>query len=125
MCPPGRPNSEFRSSQHERPLMSAQPSSTTAAQTPSTAGATTTLTLDAAFNMAMAHQSAGRLAPAEQIYNSILQVVPDQPRALYWLGAIALRLDRHGVAEQRFRAVLRQRPNNIVAVVGVVKLALA
>lgn len=80
--------------------------------------APTTLTLDAAFAMAMTHQAAGRLPSAQQIYNGILQVAPDHPRALYWLGAIALRQDHHAVAEQHLRAVLRQLPNNIDALTG-------
>ena len=76
------------------------------------------MSLDAAFALALTHQSVGRLLQAEHIYASILEAAPDHPRAQYWLGAIDLRLDRHAVAEQRFRAVLRQMRDNVDALTG-------
>lgn len=82
------------------------------------AGATATLSLDAAFELAQSHRAAGRHANAERVYQNILQAVPDHPLALFMLGVMALHFGRNDVAEHRFRAVLRQRPHNANALAG-------
>lgn len=54
-----------------------------------------TLTLDAALEQAVAHQQAGRLHDAEQLYRAILQAAPDQPDANHNLGLLAGQFGQH------------------------------
>jgi predicted O-linked N-acetylglucosamine transferase (SPINDLY family) len=82
------------------------------------AGPTTTLSLDAAFQLAQSLRAAGQLVAAERVCHSILRAVPDQPFALFQLGVLALHVARCDVAEQRFNAVLRQLPGNANAWAG-------
>jgi predicted O-linked N-acetylglucosamine transferase (SPINDLY family) len=79
---------------------------------------TTTLSLEAAMELAHSHHVAGRLQAAERIYNGILQAAPGHPFALHHLGLMALQLERYDVAAQRFGEHLRQRPDNVPSSVG-------
>ena len=47
---------------------------------------------------ALEHHQAGRLPQAEAIYQQILQVKPDHPDALHFLGLIAHQLNKDAIA---------------------------
>ena len=56
------------------------------------------VTIPEAFQLAMEHHQAGRLAEAEGIYRQILAVEPNHADALHLLGVIAGQAGRHDVA---------------------------
>jgi protein O-GlcNAc transferase len=82
------------------------------------AATTTTLSLEAAMELAHSHHVAGRLPAAERIYLDILKAAPEHPFALHHLGIMALQLGRYDIAAQRFGTVLRRQPNNLVSTIG-------
>ena len=56
------------------------------------------MTVAQAFELAVQHHQAGRLAEAEALYRQILTVQPDYPDALHMLGILASQLDRNDLA---------------------------
>ena len=56
------------------------------------------MTIQQAFNLALQHHQAGRLADAEVLYRQILAVVPGHADALHSLGILAHQLGRDDVA---------------------------
>ena len=98
--------------------MNSDPTATEPTAAASNPPASTTISLDAAFQLAQSQRAAGRHRQAEGIYRNILQAVPNHPLALFLLGVMALHFNRCDVAEQRFRAVLQQRPDNANALAG-------
>ena len=52
------------------------------------------------LEQALEHHKAGRLAEAEHLYDRVLEVRPDQPDALYFLGLIADQMGRSGEAAE-------------------------
>lgn len=69
-----------------------------------------TLTLDAALEQAVAHQQAGRLHDAEQLYRAILQAAPDQPDANHNLGLLAGQFGQHAAGLPFLKAALELNP---------------
>ncbi|MBS4095591.1 MAG: glycosyltransferase [Sulfuricella sp.] len=57
-----------------------------------------TVTVQEAIRIAIAHHQGGRLAEAENIYRQVLQHQPDYPDALHLLGVIALQVGKPEVA---------------------------
>ena len=51
----------------------------------------TPMTLQEAFNKAVAHEQEGRIEDAERLLSLILATVPEQPDALHQLGVLAAR----------------------------------
>jgi tetratricopeptide (TPR) repeat protein len=51
--------------------------------------------IDHAVKIAMDHHRAGRLAEAEQIYRKVLEVIPEHPVAMHYLGLIAHQIGRN------------------------------
>jgi protein O-GlcNAc transferase len=76
------------------------------------------MTLEAAMQLAQSLRTSGRLAEAERVCHGILRAAPHHPFALFQLGVLALHASRADVAEARFRAVLRQHPDNANALAG-------
>ena len=52
------------------------------------------MTPQQAFDLALQHHQAGRLADAETLYRQILAVQPDHANTLHLLGAVALMTGR-------------------------------
>jgi Flp pilus assembly protein TadD len=57
------------------------------------------------LEQAVAHQKAGRLSEAEEIYRRLLAAEPEHPEALHWLGVLFLQRDVAGS-----RPSVRARP---------------
>jgi predicted O-linked N-acetylglucosamine transferase (SPINDLY family) len=68
-------------------------------------------TISEALAIAVQHQQAGRLDAAEQIYQRILQVEPDQPDALHFLGVLTAQLGRHQAAAANILRAIAVNPN--------------
>ncbi len=68
------------------------------------------VTVDAAFALALDHHRAGRAGPAGELYRAILARQPDHPEALLHLGILALDARDPAVAERHFRAALAGQP---------------
>lgn len=62
------------------------------------------LSIDEAFQMALNHQTAGRLDVAETIYRQLLAAVPDHAPSLHFLGIVRFKL---GDADEALRLVKR------------------
>jgi tetratricopeptide (TPR) repeat protein len=71
----------------------------------------TEMTIDQAVQIAYQHQRAGRTADAETLYRQILLKEPNDARALYGLGLLALRI-RHDDAIGLLSQALALAPNN-------------
>jgi tetratricopeptide (TPR) repeat protein len=67
--------------------------------------------VESALAQAMAHHQAGRLVDAERIYRTILATTPDEPRALHFLGVIALQTGHLSDAEAMLRRALKRAPD--------------
>jgi tetratricopeptide (TPR) repeat protein len=63
------------------------------------------------FDLATGHASAGRVEEAEQVYNQILSVRPNNPIALHRLGLLRYRRRDLDTAETLIRKALGVRPN--------------
>ena len=50
------------------------------------------------MDLAFQHHTAGRLPEAEGIYQQILQVDPDHPVAMHFLGVIAHQMGKNDIA---------------------------
>jgi tetratricopeptide (TPR) repeat protein len=64
------------------------------------------------LQQAIAHQLAGRLDAAEPIYRQVLSHDPDQPHALYLLGALRLAVGDCGEATTLLRRSVKLRPEH-------------
>ena len=63
----------------------------------------------------VAHQKAGRLAEAEDVYRRILAAEPEQPEALHWLGVLALQRGDPRAAATLIGRALKARPDYLQA----------
>ncbi len=70
-----------------------------------------TLTIQQAIDLAITHQTAGRLSEAEGIYTQILQINPNQPVATHLLGVIAHQVGKNELAVDLIRKAIAIRPN--------------
>jgi tetratricopeptide (TPR) repeat protein len=68
-------------------------------------------TISEALAIALQHHQAGRLDAAEQIYQRILQVEPEQPDALHFMGVLNAQLGRHQAAVDYITRAIAVRPN--------------
>ena len=68
-----------------------------------------------AFQIALQHHQAGRLAEAEALYRQILAAQPDHAEALHHLGVIAQQVGRHDLAVEWIRQATILHPINPVA----------
>ena len=64
-----------------------------------------------AIELAMQHQTAGRLPQAESIYQQILQADPNQPDALRLLGVIAHQAGKSNIAVDLITQALAIKPD--------------
>jgi len=69
------------------------------------------MTIEQAFQVALAHHQAGRLAEAEAIYRQILTVQPQHADALHLMGVIAHQAGRNDVALDLIRHAIALAPN--------------
>lgn len=70
------------------------------------------LTIDQALQQAVSHHQAGRLAEAEHLYRTILQVQPDYPDANHNLGVLAVQVKQPAAALPHFKAALAANPDH-------------
>jgi tetratricopeptide (TPR) repeat protein len=74
--------------------------------------ASTTMTLQEAFDLAVNHHQAGRFSEAEAIYRRILAVSPDNPDALHLLGVLATQLGSADAALDLIRRAIAINPRS-------------
>jgi len=70
------------------------------------------MTIPQAFQIALQHHQAGRLAEAETLYRQILAAQPKHADALHFLGVIAVQAGRHDLAEAWLRQAIALNPDN-------------
>ena len=70
-----------------------------------------TLTVAQALNKAVAHQQAGELQDAEQLYRAILQAQPNHPDANHNLGVLAVQVKQPATGLPFFKAALDANPD--------------
>ena len=70
------------------------------------------MTVAKAFDLAIQHQQAGRLAEAEHLCRQILAVAPQHADALHLLGVIAHQVGRSQIAVELIRGAIALNPNN-------------
>jgi predicted O-linked N-acetylglucosamine transferase (SPINDLY family) len=70
------------------------------------------MTIPRFFKLALEHHRAGRLDEAEALYRQVLQVQPNHPDALHFLGVIASQRGRHGRAAEYMQRAIRFCPTN-------------
>ncbi|MDR3404796.1 MAG: tetratricopeptide repeat protein [Chthoniobacter sp.] len=73
------------------------------------------LTVQQAFDLALQHHQAGRLADAEALYRQILAVQPNHADALHFLGVIAHQSGRNDLAVDHIRKSIALKPGNHAA----------
>ena len=73
------------------------------------------MTIPQAFDLAVHHHQAGRLAGAEALYRQILAVQPNHAEALRLLGGIAQQAGRHDLAVDLIRQAIVLHPKNPAA----------
>jgi predicted O-linked N-acetylglucosamine transferase (SPINDLY family) len=73
------------------------------------------LTVDQAFNLALAQHRSGRLAEAELLYRQIVTVQPGHAEALHMIGVIAHQNGRHELAVEWIGRALTVAPQNTAA----------
>ena len=61
---------------------------------------------------AMGHHQAGRLAEAQALYRQILQLQPDHPDALHYLGVMAYQAGRYEIAVEHINQAIGANPSN-------------
>ena len=66
-----------------------------------------------AIQAALVHHQAGRLPQAEAIYRQILQVAPNSPDALHFLGVIAYQMGKNEVAVELISKAISVNPSSI------------
>ena len=69
------------------------------------------MTVQQAFQLALQHHQAGRLAEAEALYRQILAVDPRHADALHLLGVAAAQAGRHDVAVELMTKAVALKPN--------------
>ena len=69
------------------------------------------MTTQQAFELALQHHQAGRLAEAEALYRQILAVQPNHADALHLLGVVAHQVGQNDVAVELIRRALALQPN--------------
>ena len=67
-------------------------------------------TIAEALALALEHHLAGRLAEAQQFYHRILDVEPEQPDALHFLGVLAGQVGEQALGLQLIARAIAQRP---------------
>ena len=67
-------------------------------------------TIAEALALALDHHLAGRLAEAQHLYNRILDVEPDQPDALHFLGVLAGQVGEPALGLQLIARAIAERP---------------
>ncbi|HEV8518186.1 MAG TPA: tetratricopeptide repeat protein [Burkholderiales bacterium] len=65
-----------------------------------------------ALQAAIAHHQAGRLSQAEAHYLKILEVEPNHPDALHYLGVIASQAGKHAIAAEFINKAIRANPSS-------------
>jgi tetratricopeptide (TPR) repeat protein len=70
-------------------------------------------TIPEILQTALQHHQAGRLPEAEALYRQVLQVQPDQPTALHYLGVIAHQIGKHEAAVQYIAQALQLNPHDV------------
>src|SRR5258706_16071957 len=65
-----------------------------------------------ALQAAIAHHQAGRLSQAETHYLEILEVEPDHPDALHYLGVIASQAGKHEIAGALINKAISANPSS-------------
>lgn len=73
------------------------------------------MTIPEAFQIAVQHHQAGRLAEAEAHYRQILAAQPNHAGAVHFLGVIAHQAGRHEIAVELIDQAIALDPNNPVA----------
>ena len=73
---------------------------------------TATLTVDQAFQQAIAHHQAGQLQDAECFYRAILQTQPNHPDANYNLGVLMVQMQQPAASLPYFEAALKANPGS-------------
>ncbi|MEP6670567.1 MAG: tetratricopeptide repeat protein [Chthoniobacter sp.] len=73
------------------------------------------VTVQQAFDLAVQHHQAGRLAEAEALYRQILAVQPQHADALHHLGVIAHQVGRHDLAVGWIQQAVTLNPGNPAA----------
>jgi protein O-GlcNAc transferase len=73
------------------------------------------MTIPQAFDLALQHHRAGRLAEAEALYREILAVESNNADALHLLGLVAHQAGRHDLAVEWIRQSIFLNPNNSAA----------
>jgi tetratricopeptide (TPR) repeat protein len=76
------------------------------------------LTVEQAFDRAVAFHRQGRLAEAERLYRAVLQVDPAHAGSLHNLGAISTQRGQPAEAEALMRQVLARQPASTTALCG-------
>src|ERR1700690_2895746 len=69
------------------------------------------MTVQQAFDLALQHHQAGRLADAEALYRQILTVEPRHAEALHLLGVIAQQMGRSDLAVELIGQAIALQPN--------------
>ena len=70
-----------------------------------------TLTIQQAIDLAVRHHAAGELAKAKSLYQQVLQVSPNQPKALHLLGVIAHQVNNNDIAVDLIGKALALKPD--------------
>lgn len=73
---------------------------------------TATLTINQAFQQAIAHHQAGQLQDAERLYRGILQAQPSHPGANHNLGVLALQVKQPAIGLPYFKVALEANPSH-------------
>ena len=73
------------------------------------------MTLEQAYNLAMSHHVAGRIDPALEIYQQILEVFPQHHDAMLYAGVILNQKGFHADGERLIRGSIALNPNNPAA----------
>ena len=73
------------------------------------------VTVQQAFDLALQHHQAGRLAEAEAVYRQILALQPNHAEALHHLGILAHQLGRNELAIEWIRQAVALNPGNPAA----------
>ena len=73
------------------------------------------MSLPQAFDLALQHHRAGRLADAEALYRQILAAQPNHADAVHLLGLIAHQVGRHDTAVEWIRRAITLNPKNFLA----------